>query len=62
LNFVLKNSTYASEPLMFENTVLIAEATLLTPVTHTRAIKATSSAYSTKSWPSSPFFRPWNLT
>jgi len=42
-------SRYASELLMFENTVFTAEATLLTPVTHTSAIKATSKAYSTRS-------------
>ena len=38
-----------SEELMLVKTLLTAVATLLTPVTQTRAIKATSNAYSTRS-------------
>src|SRR5579864_8715109 len=40
---------YVSEVLIVLKTVLIAEATLLTPLTHTSAIKATNKAYSTRS-------------
>jgi hypothetical protein len=40
---------YASELLMFENTPFTAFATLLTPETHTSAIKATGNAYYTRS-------------
>ena len=54
--FVVRN--YASEPLIWLNTLFTAVATLLTPVMHTSAIKATSNAYSTRSWPSSLFLRP----
>jgi hypothetical protein len=48
----------ASELLMFENTPFTAVVTLLAPEMQSNAIKATSNA---KSWPSSPFFRPWKF-
>ncbi len=40
---------YASDELMAVKTLVTAVATLLTPEMHTSAIKATNSAYSTRS-------------
>jgi hypothetical protein len=45
----IAGQNYDSEALMSENTVVIAPATLPTEVTQTSAIRASSSAYSTKS-------------
>jgi hypothetical protein len=54
---VIAEIDYESVLLMLVKTVLIAEATLFTPVTEARATRVISSAYSTKSWPSSPYIR-----
>jgi hypothetical protein len=53
---------YESVELTLLNTVFTADAIDLIPETRERAIKETSNAYSTKSWPCSLLVRFWSFT
>jgi hypothetical protein len=53
---------YASELLIFENTVLTAFAIPLMPEISASEIMVSINAYSTRSWPSSRNLRSWKWT
>src|SRR5208337_2577071 len=53
---------FASVVLMVLNALLRPVARTFMPATAPKAIRATTKAYSTRSWPSSRLIRSWNFT